>query len=504
MKGLVNGVRSWQHWGMRHYASVDLGADSGRVMLAALDEGRITLKEMGRFSNPHVPKGGSLRWDIPALERGILEGLKQIAAAGIQPVSVSCDSWGVDFGLLDGAGELLDPPYIYRDARTDGMPDKVFAKVPRKEVFAETGIQFMQINTLYQMAAALEQEPALMARAKTALMIGDLFNYRLGGRACGELSLASTSQIYNPSTHRWSEKLAGALGLPALLPDLVESGTVIGELSGAVSQATGLRGTKVVATCSHDTGCAVAAVPASGEDWAYLSCGTWSLMGVELAQPLINPEVAAANFTNEVGYGRSIRFLKNIVGLWLVQECRRQWRQDGQEYSFDQLSEAAQGSQPFHTLLNPDDPRFMAPGGMPAKIQAYAQETGQPVPSTPGEIIRCAMESLALKYRQTLLMVEKLTGRSIGKLHVVGGGSRDTLLCQFTSDAIERPVYAGPSEATALGNCLIQAICDGQLGGLAQLRSACKLSVPGVEYRPSGDKGWQKAAEKFNQLPDHA
>lgn len=487
---------------MAQYLAVDLGADSGRVMLATLEKGRLTLEEMHRFANTPEPVGDSLRWRTDVLFGEILAGMAKAKAAGARPTSVSCDSWGVDYGLLDKNGNLVEPPYIYRDKRTDGVPESVYARVPKAEIFEATGIQFMQLNTLYQLVAANTGPEAPLWAADRFAMIGDLMNHLLSGRGVAERSLASTSQLFCPRKMDWAWGLIDRLGLPRhVFPEIVDSGSRLGPLLPAVANKTGLEGVAVVASCSHDTGAAVAAIPAtSGDDWAYLSCGTWSLMGVELRQPRINADVLEANFTNEVGYGGTIRFLKNITGLWLVQESRRAWEAEGKKFDFKTLEEKAAAARPFQGFVRTDDRRFGSPGGMPGKIRDYLKETGQDAPEDEGSIIRIALESLALTYREVLDRIESLTGRQIARLHMVGGGTRDRLLCQLTADAIERPVFAGPVEATAAGNALVQAIAAGDLKDLGALRAVVRASFEIKEYRPTGGSGWAEARARFGRL----
>lgn len=361
--------------------------------------------------------------------------------------------------------------------------------VPWVEVFAETGIQFMPLNTLYQLAA----EPlARLESAHQLLLIGDAFNFMLSGMARAEQSLASTSQFYNPRTHTWSTPLLEKLGVPArLLPPIVPSGTRLGSLKAELGRDSGLAGIEVIASCSHDTGAAVAAVPAQGKHWAYLSSGTWSLMGVELDSPLITDRSRELNFTNEIGYGSTVRLLKNIIGLWIIQECRREWAKEGQEFDYATLTKLASKAPPFAALINPADSRFLAPGDMPQKLAAFCRETGQTPPASPGATVRCVLESLALLYRRTLSSIEELVGHKIERLHVVGGGSRNDLLNQFTANALQIPVIAGPVEATALGNVIVQAITLGHLESLEAARAVVRNSFAVTEFRPKDGAIWE-------------
>ena len=485
-----------------HYVACDLGAESGRVMLGSLDSGKLVIEEIHRFPNVTIRIGKSIRWDILRTFDELKKGIAKVAARGISVSSLSVDSWGVDY-VWSGLGqEMLAPAYIYRDPRTDAVFEKALAAVGRAKIFSETGIQFMSFNTLYQLMADMETSPELARRADGFLCVADYLNFLFSGVRKAEESLASTTQIYNPATRGWSEELISAFGFPrSAFPEIAPSGTVLGPLADSVAQETGLRGANVVASCSHDTGAAVAAVPAdAGDDWAYLSSGTWSLIGVELPAPLINEATQAANFTNEGGYGGTTRFLKNIVGLWILQECRREWESAGKKWDYAELNRLASEAQPLRTLLDPDDARFLKPGGMPAKIQAFARETGQPVPESPGEFTRAILESLALLYRGTLEKIEQLTGRSVKKLHIVGGGSQSRLLNQFAADATGRLVLAGPVEATAIGNILVQAIADGKLASLAQLRETVKNSVPVEEFQPSANLEWNSAFARFEKI----
>jgi rhamnulokinase len=478
-----------------HYLACDLGAESGRLMLGSLEGGRVSLEELHRFPNTPVKVAGSLCWDIPRLFNELKTGLRKAAARRRPIASISTDSWGVDYVLLDGRGAIIPPAFHYRDARTARGVERVRAAVNWPTIFQETGIQFMPLNTLYQVAA---ETPTRLAQAHRLLMIADAFNFFLCGEAAIEESNASTTQFYNPRTRQWSRRMLDAAGLPArLLPRIVSSGTRLGRLRKELADETGLPPIEVFASCSHDTGAAVAAVPACGKDWAYLSSGTWSLIGVERAAPLMTDACRELNFTNEIGFGGSVRLLKNISGLWLVQECRRAWAADGHSLDYDTLANLAAEAPPFVSLINPADARFLAPPHMPEAIAAFCRDTGQPVPATPGAFIRCALESLALLYRRTLGQIEQLTERKIERLHIVGGGSRNQLLNQFTADALQIPVLAGPVEATAAGNVLVQAIVLGQLDSLAAARQIVRDSFPVATVEPGDATAWNEAFERF-------
>jgi len=480
------------------YLACDLGAESGRLMLGALNQGRLQLEELHRFPNGPVTAGSSLHWDIPRLFGELQEGLRKAAALQVPIASISTDSWGVDYLLYDQNGVLIEPTFHYRDARCPVGVQRAYARVPWAEIFAETGLQFLQFNTIFQLAA---ESPERLARARMILGIGDGFNHWLCGVARFEESLASTTQLYNPRTRTWSPKLLGALSLPAgIFPPIVPSGRRLGLLRADLARGTKLNDLEVVASCSHDTGAAVAAVPAEGESWAYLSSGTWSLMGVELPQPVINEACLHYNFTNEIGFGGSVRFLKNIIGLWLVQECRREWAREGNEYDYTALADLAAKAPPFVSLINPADSRFISPGGMPEKMAAFCREHGQPVPATPGAYVRCALESLALLYRRTLRQIEELTGRKMGRLHIVGGGSRNALLNQFAANALQIPVHTGPVEATAVGNVLVQAIGLGHLPSLAAGRQVVRASFDMGTVLPADTAAWEAANQRFEAL----
>lgn len=483
-----------------HYIACDLGAESGRVMLGSLVEGKLYVEEVHRFPNLIIQLGSSLRWDILRTFDELKKGLAKVAERG--PVkSLSVDSWGVDY-VWSGLGqEMLAPAYIYRDPRTDATFEKALATVGREKIFSCTGIQFMSLNTLYQLMADMETSPELVRRSEGFLCIADYLNFLFSGVRRAEESLASTTQLYNPVTRGWSQELIEAFGFPpSAFPQIVPSGTVLGPMREEVAAETGLKGARVIATCSHDTGAAVAAVPAlEGDDWAYLSSGTWSLIGVELPAPLINEASGAANFTNEGGFGGTTRFLKNIVGLWILQECRRDWERQGKVWDYAELNRLAAEAAPLRTLLNPDDPRFLKPGDMLEKVRSFARETGQPVPTEPGEFTRAILESLALLYRATLKSIEHLTGRAITRLHIVGGGSQSRLLNQFAANATARKVLAGPVEATAIGNILIQAIASGQLASLADLRAVVRESFPIEEFHPAPDTAWSEAFDRFEK-----
>lgn len=475
---------------MNHLA-IDLGAESGRIILGSLENKAVTLREIHRFPNTPVRAGASLQWDISKIWTGVAQGLQAIENDAIDSISV--DSWGVDYVLLDSAGQLIEPTYHYRDPRTQVGVEKFLGRVPRNRIFDETGIQFMPINTLFQLAS--ENRDRLRS-GNLLLGIADVFNHWLGGEVCMEESLASTTQLYNPVTRDWSKILSAELDLPpGFLPKVVPAGTVVGKINSQFKSES-LANAKIVATCSHDTGAAVAAVPAQGTKWAYLSSGTWSLMGVERDKPVINDVARELNFTNEIGYGGTIRLLKNISGLWLLQECRRIWGQ----FDYAELTALATNEVSFRSIINPADPRFLAPANMPEAIAAFCGETEQPLPEKPAQYTRCILESLALLYRHTLKQIERLTGDKIEVLHVVGGGSKNQLLNQFTADSCQIDVLAGPVEATALGNVMLQAITLGEIADLPSARELIRNNFECVRYQAKNPALWNEAYARFEKL----
>lgn len=488
---------------MRHsYIACDLGAGSGRVMLGHLKDGKVELEEIHRFVSEPLRIFDSLRWDVLEIFRELKAGLRKVAERGIEVESVSVDSWGVDYVLFRDGTPQLAPPFHYRDARTDTTYATAFDKVDRDTVFENTGIQFMSINTLYQLLSDVEKSGPVLQAAESFLNIGDYFNYLLSGVARAEESLASTTQLYDPRTRQWSQELIRRFELPAdIFPVIVPPGTKLGKLRPEIASETGLQNVEVIATCSHDTGAAVAAVPSAAEDsWAYLSSGTWSLLGVELREPLLDSRARECNFTNEAGFGGTTRLLKNLIGLWILQECRREWSESGDAYTYADLLRMAGEARPLRSLIDPNAPRFWKPGGMIGKIRAFCEETRQPIPETPGEILRCVLESLAMLYRQSLEEIYSVTGREIRTLHIVGGGSKNTLLNQFAANATGREVVAGPVEATAIGNVLIQAIACGHLASLPALREVVRKSFSVEHFQPAADESWAAAYVRFRDI----
>jgi rhamnulokinase len=479
------------------FLAVDLGAESGRAVLGSFDGERMSLEEVHRFPNVPVKLVDGMHWDALRIFTEVKEGLKKAVAGAGRVDSLGVDSWGVDFGLLDRDGSLVSNPYYYRDPRTEGTEERALERMSREEIYGTTGIQFMPINTLNQLIA-LEDSP-LMEAAQTLLMMPDLICYWLTGEKAGEFTISSTSQLLDASTGGWAWGLLERLGIPArLFPEIRSPGVELGRLLPGVAGEAG-EGTVVTSVASHDTASAVVAVPAENNgDFAYISSGTWSLVGLELPGPVITEEGLRANFTNEGGFGGTTRFLKNVMGLWLLQECRRTWARDGREYSYEELTHLAEAAPAAGVLVDPDHPVFLPPGDMPSRIRSFCEATGQEGPEEPGAVTRCVLESLALKYRWVLEKAEEITGLEVGVVHVVGGGVRNELLCRLTADATRRPVRAGPVEATALGNLMVQAYTRGYLASLEEIREAVRSSVKVRAYEPrGGEDRWQEAFEKL-------
>ncbi len=469
----------------RHYLALDLGAESGRAMLARLADRRLELNELHRFANTPVSLPTGLYWDSLRLFHEMCEGIR-IAARSVEDLDgIAVDTWGVDFGLLSADGELLHMPRHYRDSRTVGTFAEVFDRVPRAEIFRQTGVQFMEINSLYQLWVYQRDSPELLSRVSKLLFMPDLFNYFLTGTYAAERTIASTSQFYDPVKNCFATDMLRKLGVAgSFFPELMDPGTELGPVLPYAADRCGLKhDTSVYTTGSHDTASAVAAVPAAGKDgWCYISSGTWSLMGVETDAPVINNASLEANFTNEVGVGNTIRLLKNIPGLWVLQECRRAWAKAGEEYSYPDLMNRAAAAKPSNTIIDLD--QFISPGNHPERICAYCRATGQEVPEDPGAAARVVLQSLAERYKQVLETLERLTGKSIETIHIVGGGSRNSLLNQLTADRTGRRVIAGPAEATAAGNALTQAMGSGELQSLEEIRAVVRESFELEEFTP--------------------
>jgi len=486
-----------------NFLALDLGASSGRAVVGRFDGERLRLQEVHRFANGPVRVLDSLYWDALGIFREIKQGLaKGAQACGAEIASLGLDTWGVDYGLLDARDELLGNPYHYRDSRTDGMLQEAFRRVPREEIFEHTGIQFLQLNSLYQLLAMAVAGSPQLEIAQTFLNLPDLFNFWLTGRKVSEFTIATTSQCYDPRAGDWAWPLLEKVELPThIFGEVVSPGTLLGPLHPALAEETSAGPVPVVASAGHDTGAAVAAVPASSHDHVYISSGTWSVLGVEIDAPLVTPQALAYNFTNEGGVENTIRLMKNIMGLWIVQECRRQWLQEGDELSWDELTLLASQAEAFGSLVNPDDPRFLPPGDMPAKIRRFCAETGQPMPQGKGAIVRCVLESLALTYRRVLEQLEAVLGRQHPSIHIIGGGSQNRLLNQLTADATARPVVAGPAEATSIGNILVQALALGHVASLEEGRELVLRSFPVTTHEPGSERAiWDEAYARYREL----
>lgn len=487
------------------YLGIDIGAESGRVMAGLWDGKRIELQELHRFANGGVMINGSLRWNVVGLWNEIQNGLALAAKRfGKSIRSIGADTWGVDYVLLSKTGELLGLPFHYRDSRTRGMFQRAFGRMPREEIFAATGLQFMEINTLYQLLALQKNSPELLDAAETFLMMPDYLHYCLSGARVSEFTIATTSQCVNPKKRAWDNTLLERMGLPAkMFPEIVPPGSRIGTLHPELAGRLGMEGVHVVAPAAHDTGSAVAGVPSQHtgkSNWAYLSSGTWSLLGVEIQDALLSPRVLDLNFTNEGGVDGTYRLLKNIMGLWLLQQCRRSFAANGRDLSYEQLAQLASEAPAFRSFVNPDDSRFLNPADMPKAIQEYCRETDQPVPETEGQFARCILESLALTYAEVLDGLEQLTGNKIDVLHIVGGGSRNKWLNTFTANASNRTVIAGPVEATVLGNLLVQARSQGEIHSLNDIRAVVRASGEVTQIEPTQASAWQDARGRFAEL----
>jgi rhamnulokinase len=489
------------------FLAADLGASSGRVVAGLFDGGKLSLEEVYRFDNGGVQLAGRMQWDLLSqwdhIQRGLRAGGKVYSG---QVASIGVDTWGVDFGLVGRNDELLGNPYHYRDPRTADIFDKAFAIVPREEIFRETGLQFMEFNTLYQLLAMKLTNSPLLDVAESFLMMPDLFHWLLTGEKGNEYTDASTTQFYNPKTKAWATGLLKKFGIPThIFGPLLQPGTKLGPLRKEIGEESGLVGVPVVLPGTHDTASAVMSVPAasrSGEkpNWCYISSGTWSLMGVETPEPIISDRCYQLNFTNEGGVGGTTRVLKNIAGLWLVQECRRVWKLDGHEHGWEELIQRAGKAEPLVSLINPDDASFTAPKDMPAAIRDFCARTNQPVPESEGAVIRCALESLALRYRMVLGFLEELVGGPLETIHIVGGGAQNRLLNRMAAEACNRPVVAGPVEATAIGNVMMQAVASGAVGSIAQAREVIKTSFQVQEFAPKHPAAWNEAYERFKKL----
>ncbi|MBN2217435.1 MAG: rhamnulokinase [Pirellulales bacterium] len=484
------------------YLAVDLGASSGRHVVGRYDGKRLTLDEVYRFENGPVEMAGTLFWDLPAQWAHLQQGFRAAAAAVAPIMSVGVDTWGVDFGLLGRGDTLLGNPCHYRDARTNGIMERAFGMIPRREIFRRTGLQFMQFNTLFQLLAMKLAGSPLLDVAESLLMMPDLFHWLMTGVKCNEFTDASTSQMLDPVRGDWAADMVEAFHLPSrILGPIEPPGTNLGPLRPGLGLSA-----NVVLPGSHDTASAVAAVPAAGfgGDWCYMSVGTWALMGIESREPVVNDKVLQCGFTNEGGVCGTTRLLKNICGLWLVQECRRAWNRTGRDWSWEDLNRLSAAATPLRSFIDPDAGAFLAPDDMPGAIRRFCAETGQPAPESEGAVLRCALESVAMKSRCVVAMCEELAGRRIETIHMVGGGIQNRQLCQAVADACGRRVLAGPVEATATGNILVQAVAAGDIGSIAEGRDVVRASFDVKEYEPRETAAWEEAHERFSSVLNRA
>ena len=479
------------------YLAFDLGAESGRAVLGRVQAGIVTIEEVHRFRNEPVEYGGSLHWDVPRLWLEMRRALSSLEHVGLEGIGV--DAWGVDYALLTDQGELLQNPYHYRDRRTQGVMEEIFRLVPKEEIYRATGIQFLPINTLYQLYAARRDTPGVIRAARQLVTIPDLFNFWLTGNAVCEFTNATTTQLVDPVGRKWATNLMDKLELRHDLPaPIVEPGSRLGTLLPGIASSSSLTGTPVIAPACHDTGSAVAAITAR-DATAFLSSGTWSLIGTELDAPILSPQALKANFTNEGGVNRTTRLLKNVMGLWMLQGCRNCWSARGKTADYSELIELSKREMAFAHLVDPDHESFLSPTNMLAAIDDFCQKTHQPAPATPGAYVRCVLESLALKYRLVLRSLEQLCSKQIERIRVIGGGSKNKLLNQFTADATGRTVLAGPAEATALGNIAVQILATGEASSLQEVRATVDRSFATEVFVPSDTDKWEQHFERFEQ-----
>lgn len=475
----------------------DFGASSGRAIIGCFDGDKITLEEVHRFSNDPVSVGGTVYWDVLRLFYEIKQGIIKAKIAGGFD-SIGIDTWGVDFGLIDSEGKLMENPVHYRDARTVGLVDEAFKTMPKEKLYGITGIQFMELNTLFQLISLKKYRPWMLERADKMLFMPDLFGYMLTGKMCAEYSIASTSQLIDLDKRTWSKEILDAFGIKeSVFAPLVQPGTVLGELSKEICEECGVDPVPVISVCGHDTQSAITSVPCEDGDFAFLSSGTWSLFGTELDKPIVNETSMNINITNEGGFDGSTGFLKNIIGLWLIQESRRQWKREGKEYSYADLEKLALAAEPFKCFIDPDAPEFVPHGNIPERVREFCRKTGQYVPETVGEIMRCIYESLAMKYRLTFEKLRECTERDYPVIHVIGGGTKDGLLCQMTANSCDRTVKAGPIEATVMGNVAVQLMSDGSVKNIGQARKIVADSSELKTFEPKDTDEWAGAYEDF-------
>lgn len=475
----------------------DFGASSGRAIIGCFDGDKITLEEVHRFSNDPVSVGGTVYWDVLRLFYEIKQGIIKAKIAGGFD-SIGIDTWGVDFGLIDSEGKLMENPVHYRDVRTVGLVDEAFKTMPKEKLYGITGIQFMELNTLFQLISLKKYRPWMLERADKMLFMPDLFGYMLTGKMCAEYSIASTSQLIDLDKKTWSREILDAFGIKeSVFAPLVQPGTVLGELSKEVCEECGVDPVPVISVCGHDTQSAITSVPCEDGDFAFLSSGTWSLFGTELDKPIVNETSMNINITNEGGFDGSTGFLKNIIGLWLIQESRRQWKREGKEYSYADLEKLALAAEPFKCFIDPDAPEFVPHGNIPERVREFCRKTGQYVPETVGEIMSCIYESLAMKYRLTFEKLRECTERDYPVIHVIGGGTKDGLLCQMTANSCDRTVKAGPIEATVMGNVAVQLMSDGSVKNIGQARKIVADSSELKTFEPKDTDKWAGAYEDF-------
>ena len=478
----------------------DFGASSGRAIIGCFDGDKITLEEVHRFSNDPVSVGGTVYWDVLRLFYEIKQGIIKAKIAGGFD-SIGIDTWGVDFGLIDSEGKLMENPVHYRDARTAGLVDEAFKTMPKEKLYGITGIQFMELNTLFQLISLKKYRPWMLERADKMLFMPDLFGYMLTGKMCAEYSIASTSQLIDLDKRTWSKEILDAFGIKeSVFAPLVQPGTVLGELSKEICEECGVDPVPVISVCGHDTQSAITSVPCEDGDFAFLSSGTWSLFGTETKKPIVNDLSMNINITNEGGFDGSTGFLKNIIGLWLIQESRRQWKREGKEYSYADLEKLALAAEPFKCFIDPDAPEFVPHGNIPERVREFCRKTGQYVPETVGEIMRCIYESLAMKYRLTFEKLRECTERDYPVIHVIGGGTKDGLLCQMTANSCDRTVKAGPIEATVMGNVAVQLMSDGSVKNIGQARKIVAESSELKTFEPKDTDKWAKAYEDFLKI----
>ena len=485
---------------MKKVLSFDFGASSGRAMLGIYENGKIEMKEIHRFSNDPVFVTGTMYWDVLRLLFEIKQGItKAQNEGGFDAIGI--DTWGVDFGMLDKNGKLISNPVHYRDTRTDGMYEETEKIISQTDLYARTGIQSMRFNTIYQLMALKLKEPHLLEQTEKILLTPDLLAYLLTGEIKEEVSIASTSNLLNPTTKNWDFELIDMLGLPKdIFAPIIKSGEIYGYLSDEICEELGCKKVPVIAVACHDTASAVAATPSSTDDFVYISCGTWSLFGIENKSPILSKEAAKANFTNEVGFNNTTRFLKNIIGLWLIQESRRQWRREGIEVGFDVLEKEALESEPFKCFIDVDAPVFEVAGNLPKRVCEYCEKTGQYVPKNRGEIMRCIYQSLAMKYKYTFNSLESLANRKYECINILGGGIKDKLLCQMTSDACAVKVLAGPTEATVMGNIAVALYALGEIDDSKNIRKIVSNSTELKVYEPHGSEAWEEAYQRYLEV----